>query len=572
MGVRHRMGKYRHAKRIAFLLPAIAIVIFCLATPAFAADGEIHVGNHTLREKYRHKKGGYYLPVTETVKQFGMAVEIRDEKLIIRDTIRGDIRVPLNQSKFEIAGETIDIGYPPITRGDNLFFPVAFFTDVLDLVIHGDGGEDGLYVSRKIKISDVTPDGVMIAYPYPLSYTDFEIDDGDSIRLVVDFDGALLDGGVHYADGCESFINFRAAQFTREPDVARVVLELQKDEGAKPKYRIDRKINGLWIGLRPNTFKVELKATEDGCIVEITQARYDELEIDPISERGEHKLVLDFKGARFPEGVKTVPGVGPVSRVRLADHDGDVRIVFDLLEKSDYSIEELPGGKVRVKFTGKRGDLAGRVIVIDPGHGGRDPGACVGTVKEKILNLEMALWLADELRSYGATVHLTRTSDIYLYLEERIEYARHYEADLFICIHTNATIQPVTDVHGPLIIFDENCDYMDLLDLVYEEVVKHGGREGLGPRLDKRGLFILKHRGEIPVLFIEAAFMTNPEDLLLLTQPEGEFKRDIMHGVALGILRYYTGGYTPSPFTPTTRHGFDHNLFNLVEEEGLIED
>ena len=238
----------------------------------------------------------------------------------------------------------------------------------------------------------------------------------------------------------------------------------------------------------------------------------------------------------------------------------------------DYSIEELPGGKVLVKFAGKRGDLAGRVIIIDPGHGGRDPGACVDTVKEKTLNLEMAFWLADELRSYGATVHLTRTSDIYLTLGERIDYAQRYKPDLFVCIHTNATRQPVTEVHGPLIIFDENCDYMDLLNLVYEEMITHGGREGLGLRLDDRGFFILKHRGEMPVVFIEAAFMTNPEDLLLLTQPEGEFKRGIMHGVALGILRYYTGGYTPSTFTLTTRQGFDHSLFNLVEEEGLIED
>ena len=106
-----------------------------------------------------------------------------------------------------------------------------------------------------------------------------------------------------------------------------------------------------------------------------THARYDKLDSELIRDNGETKLVLDFTGARFPEGVETVPGIGPISRVRLADHDGDVRIVFDLLAPVDYSVEEVGLGKVLVTFSGLRGDLIGRVIVIDPGHGGRDPGA-----------------------------------------------------------------------------------------------------------------------------------------------------------------------------------------------------
>ncbi len=565
-----RLDSFPGSSIVTVLL--IIIITLLVEAPALATDGEIHIGNHILREKFRHKSEGYYFPLEETVKQFGMRTEIRDEKIIIHDTSQGDIRIPIDESKFEIDGETIDLGYTPIKRNDIIFFPGSFFADILGLTVHGDGSEEGIFISRKIDISEVSPEGVMIEFPYPLSYTDFELDDGDSIRLVVDFDAALLDGGTHQADSCESFINFRAAQFTRKPDIARVVIEIKKDRGIRPKYSIDRKPNGLWIGLRPNAFDVELNVVEDGCVAEITHARYDKLDSELITDNGETKLVLDFTGARFPEGVETVPGIGPISRVRLADHDGDVRIVFDLLAPVDFSIDEMGLGKVRVTFSGLRGDLIGRVIVIDPGHGGRDSGAVKGHVMEKTLNLEMSLWLADELRSYGATVYLTRTTDIYLYLEERVEYARHHRADLFICIHTNATRQPVTEVHGPLILFDENCENMDLLEIAYEEMVKHGGREGLGPRLDDRGLYLLKNRGDMPILFIEAGFMTNPTDLKLLTQPEGEFKRNLMHGVAIAVLRYYTGNYIPAPFSLDDSYGFDHSLFTLLDEDGLFGD
>jgi len=66
--------------------------------------------------------------------------------------------------------------------------------------------------------------------------------------------------------------------------------------------------------------------------------------------------------------------------------------------------------------------------------------------------------------------------------------------------------------------------------------------------------------------------MTNPADLKLLSQPEGEFKRNLMHGVAIAVLRYYTGNYIPTPFTLDDSYGFDKSLFTLLDEDGLLGD
>jgi len=83
--------------------------------------------------------------------------------------------------------------------------------------------------------------------------------------------------------------------------------------------------------------------------------------------------------------------------------------------------------------------LGVKKIVIDPGHGGKDPGAIgVDGIKEKEVVLSVALNLAEYLKQDGYAVYLTRDKDVFLSLEERTARANSLEADLFISIHANA--------------------------------------------------------------------------------------------------------------------------------------
>lgn len=85
-------------------------------------------------------------------------------------------------------------------------------------------------------------------------------------------------------------------------------------------------------------------------------------------------------------------------------------------------------------------DASRPLVVIDAGHGGRDPGAGAGKLKEKDLTLALALALRDELlRGGGVRVALTRSDDRYLMLPERSAIARRLGADLFISIHADST-------------------------------------------------------------------------------------------------------------------------------------
>ena len=87
-----------------------------------------------------------------------------------------------------------------------------------------------------------------------------------------------------------------------------------------------------------------------------------------------------------------------------------------------------------------------RTVMIDAGHGGKDPGAIANGVREKDVNLRMARIMGNMLQAQGFKVLYTRTTDKFIPLEERTALANTKGADLFISIHCNAYKNP--RIHG----------------------------------------------------------------------------------------------------------------------------
>lgn len=83
-------------------------------------------------------------------------------------------------------------------------------------------------------------------------------------------------------------------------------------------------------------------------------------------------------------------------------------------------------------------DRSKKVIVIDPGHGGKDSGATGNGYMEKNIVLEIGLELSEQLKSMGYTVYMTRSSDVFIELKDRTKFANDKMADLFLSIHANA--------------------------------------------------------------------------------------------------------------------------------------
>ncbi|MFA6281685.1 MAG: N-acetylmuramoyl-L-alanine amidase [Candidatus Omnitrophota bacterium] len=143
--------------------------------------------------------------------------------------------------------------------------------------------------------------------------------------------------------------------------------------------------------------------------------------------------------------------------VKMFSKENDIRLIlntniayfngahFELKNVPQYSSGKLfvPQDLEKIIFFKEPASLKAafliKTIVIDPGHGGKDPGAisCRG-YPEKDLNLKIAKYLKDELEQRGFTVFLTRTKDVYLTLQERVNLAKCRNADIFISIHGNS--------------------------------------------------------------------------------------------------------------------------------------
>lgn len=177
--------------------------------------------------------------------------------------------------------------------------------------------------------------------------------------------------------------------------------------------------------------------------------------------------------------------------------------------------------------------LQGKVICIDPGHGGTaaTDSYRVGPTgeREEWINLRVALLLGEMLDEAGAEVVLTRTTDTFIPLTERSKIALENKADLFISIHHNATADP--KVNFPIIYFhgsaEENQASVTLGKKVAEKLVDQLFK-GKGPYslvsdftiFSQAGSSVLRGTYGIPGIIGEASFFTSPKEEKKLKQAE----------------------------------------------------
>lgn len=191
------------------------------------------------------------------------------------------------------------------------------------------------------------------------------------------------------------------------------------------------------------------------------------------------------------------------------------------------------------------------VIVIDPGHGGTDPGAQGNGLIEKVWNLEVAKILKEKLEEVGLTVILTRADDTYLSLARRAEIANQNGADLFISIHFNAgggfgwedfifngKIQPATQSF-------QNDIHNAILPLLSQYDLNNRGK--------KRANFGVLRMTEMPAVLIEGAFADNAKDAQVLKN--SQFKEDLATALTNAVQTHLGNSdrVAPKPVKPAEK-------------------
>lgn len=152
--------------------------------------------------------------------------------------------------------------------------------------------------------------------------------------------------------------------------------------------------------------------------------------------------------------------------------------------------------------------LSEATIVIDPGHGGADPGAIGDYMYEKQATVDTAAIIAQKLESVGANVILTRTGDESISLEERAYLSNSYGADLFISIHYDSTPEGVYATGTTTYYYADSDNYV--ADLINDELSKNLPLLNNGSRF---GNFLVLRENAQPAILLELGYMNNPDDV-----------------------------------------------------------
>ncbi|CAM2854500.1 N-acetylmuramoyl-L-alanine amidase family protein [Helicobacter burdigaliensis] len=239
------------------------------------------------------------------------------------------------------------------------------------------------------------------------------------------------------------------------------------------------------------------------------------------------------------------------------------------------SLFETPKRATNIKNT--QTSIKRKVVVIDPGHGGKDCGAVgVSKVCEKKIVLNIGKYLKDELARRGYLVYMTRDKDKFISLRERTKFANQKEADLFVSIHANAVAENKEKLQGIESYFLstarserakkvaalENKDDTEVMTYFSKQSflntlntqkiiasnrlaidVQYGMLQNLKPKYKvtdggvREGPFWVLVGALMPSILLEVGYLTHPNEGKRLNQ--SAFQKDIAQGIADGIDGYF---------------------------------
>lgn len=173
-------------------------------------------------------------------------------------------------------------------------------------------------------------------------------------------------------------------------------------------------------------------------------------------------------------------------------------------------------------------------VVIDPGHGGTDPGAIANNTKEKEINLSVAQQVEQNLKKKGLAVIMTRSRDEYLGLVERANVGTESKATIFVSMHCNsATATSASGIETYYYINTDNDYDKDLATCIQNAVIKATDAKSRGV---KSANFSVLRNSKIPAALIEMGFLTNVEESTKMN--DSEYQAKIAQGVSNGIMNF----------------------------------
>lgn len=258
------------------------------------------------------------------------------------------------------------------------------------------------------------------------------------------------------------------------------------------------------------------------------------------------QVTIDLPRAMLADDC-TITGTHPYCEPKLTKTSSGARLTLKLSRPLVYATE-IRDTQVTVYLRPpdkSGGSLADKLIVIDPGHGGKEAGAQAGGTKEKNVNLQLAKDLAAALSRLGAKVELTRESDQYVSLSARPDTAVRCGADFFISLHCNSNLAPNSASGIETYYHMEEPSPKLLAYAIHDGVCKYTGMCDRRARSDRKlyesGLAVLRGLSGtgIPGILLECGYLNNNSDRAKLL--DAGYRAKLVAGIIAGLKAYVEG-------------------------------
>ncbi|MFA5577791.1 MAG: N-acetylmuramoyl-L-alanine amidase [Tissierellaceae bacterium] len=368
-------------------------------------------------------------------------------------------------------------------------------------------------------------------------------------RIVIDLLDSTLLGDTYYSYNYDlGFVKgIRVSQFTADNNystddkIVRIVLDI-KDGISDPSVKIDNLEDNIAIypekslwekidyivdgdssiftveNLGITNYSIYMDTSSKNMVITIPAAHTDLVEGSIIIK---DKLINEIQVEKDKDNVILNISFGVSVDYTLLSKAIDSKIVLSLKKNVDI-------------------DNTNRIIVIDAGHGGKDPGATsVAKRYEKDFNLAMALKLNKKLEELGYNTVMTRDTDVFVDLYERARIANDSNADLFVSIHGNShssnSHAGIQVLYCPAF----NSDFKEVDQHPFAKSMMTALLEGTGA-IDKgiiqRPNLVVLRETKMPAVLVEAGFLSNSaEEKLLFTE---SYQNKIIDSIVKGIENY----------------------------------
>ena len=369
-----------------------------------------------------------------------------------------------------------------------------------------------------------------------LSSSSFFLSDPE--RLVIDIQGAAikssLDANKFYSNS--AFIKEMNSYYHASENKLRITLKL-KDDTKREEVQIKQNpasVDVTYKSQKPKNSNMTYSADRINSKFELrllSSYNAPTVNFDMFSNVVE--LTIPSSVSNLQPEIRNVDDRN-ISSIEVINQGQDTKIKFKLKERVNYALTENGiNSKIGIKFT--KQNRTKPLIVVDAGHGAKDPGAVSGGSTEKELNLIISQKLSARLKQEGYEIITTRDTDVFIELVDRAAAANNSDADLFISIHHNAAGSSAAN--GIETLYYPSDDNKALAQIFHSEMLKSSGANDR--KIIPRANLVVLNRTKMPAALLELGYMTNSSELANLK--DDAYQNAMVEGIVKAVNRYFKG-------------------------------